>query len=130
MPARCRTRPTRSCRRSILGTLGSLKKQQLVHVLAVFIEDGLFPIDAKRVPACMNGEQDLPLVIECYNIFAANQRHFFPEERHMIRAEVQQLLDRGVTRRSMSPWAALCLCVKTKDGTVRLCINCVVSTSS
>ncbi|CAB1105423.1 unnamed protein product [Ectocarpus sp. CCAP 1310/34] len=74
-----------------LGTLGSLKQQQLVNVLAAFIEDGLFPIDPKRVPACIN--------------------------------EIQQLVDRGVIRQSMSPWAAQCLCVKKKDGTLRLCID-------
>lgn len=45
------------------------------------------------------------------------------EERRMIRAEVQKLVDRGVIRRSMSSWAVQCLCVKKKDGTLRLCID-------
>ena len=106
-----------------MGTLGSLKKQQLVEVLAAFIEDGLFPIDPKRVPACMNGELELPLINEFCTPFAAKQRRFSPEERRMIRAEIQQLVDRGVIRCSISPWAAQCLCVKKKDGTLRLCID-------
>ncbi|CAB1106074.1 unnamed protein product [Ectocarpus sp. CCAP 1310/34] len=40
----------------------------------------------------------------------------------MIRAEIQQLVDRGVIRQSMSPWAAQCLCVE-EDGKLRLCID-------
>ena len=40
-----------------LGTLGSLQKQQLIDVLAAFISNGLFPIDPKRVPACIDVEQ-------------------------------------------------------------------------
>ena len=106
-----------------LGTLGSLKKQQLVNVLAAFIEDGLFSIDPKRVPACINGELELPLINEFCTPFAAKQRRFSPEERRMIRVEIQQLVDRGVIPQSISPWAVQCLCVKKKDGTLRLCID-------
>lgn len=38
----------------------------------------------------------------------------------MIQAEIKKLLDRGI---SMSPRAAQCLCVRKKDGTLRLCID-------
>ena len=76
-----------------------------------------FPIDPKRVPACINGELELPLINGFCTPFAAKQRRFSPEERRMVRAEIQQLVDRGVIRQSMSPWAAECLCVKKKDGT-------------
>ena len=37
------------------GTLGFLQKQQLSRLLETFIEDGLFPIDPKRVPARIDG---------------------------------------------------------------------------
>jgi len=71
-----------------MGTLGSLKKQQLVEVLAAFIEDGLFPIDPKRVPACMNGELELPLINEFCTPFAAKQRRFSPDPRGQPNAYV------------------------------------------
>ena len=106
-----------------LGTLGSLQKQQLSRLLETFVEDGLFPIDPKRVPACIDGELELPLINESCTPFAAKQRRFSPEERRMIRAEIQKLLDRGIIRPSVSPWAAQCLCVRKKDGTLRLCID-------
>lgn len=106
-----------------MGTLGALQKQQLIEVLILFIQEGLFPIDPKRVPACIDGELELPLLNEHCRPFAAKQRRFSEAERRMIRAEIEKLLDRGIIRRSMSPWAAQCLCVKKKDGTVRLCID-------
>ncbi|CAB1110204.1 unnamed protein product [Ectocarpus sp. CCAP 1310/34] len=106
-----------------MGQLGALQKQELVEVLATFVEEGLFPIDPKRVAACGGSELELPLIDEFCTPHAAKQRRFSPEERRMIRAEIQQLLDRGIIRPSMSPWAAQCLCVKKKDGTMRLCID-------
>ena len=106
-----------------MGTLGSLQKGQLVSLIIRFIELGLCPLDPKRVAACKGADLDLPLIDEMCTPFSAKQRRFSPEERRMIRAEVQKLVDRGVIRRSMSPWAAQCLCVKKKDGTVRLCID-------
>ena len=81
-----------------LGTLGSLRKQQLSRLLETFIEDGLFPIDPKRVPACIDGELKLPVINESCTPFAVKQRWFSPEERRMIRAEIQKLLERGIIR--------------------------------
>ena len=115
--------PTVDVREANLGNLGALEKDQLIDVLSLFIEEGLFPIDPKRVPTCVDGELELPLINEFCTPFAAKQRRFSPEERVMIRAEIQKLLDRGIIRRSMSPWAAQCLCVRKKDGTLRLCID-------
>ena len=106
-----------------LGTLGALRKDQMVEVVSRFIEEGLFALDPKQVPICVDGTLELPLINELCTPFSAKQRRFSPEERRMIRSEVQKLVDRGVIRRSMSPWAAQCLCVKKKDGTVRLCID-------
>ena len=51
--------------------------------------------------------------------FAAKQLRFPPEERCMVRADNQKLLDRGIFRPSVSPWAAQCLRVRKKDGTLR-----------
>ena len=45
-----------------LGTLGSLQRQQLIHLLEAFIVDGLLPIYPKRVPVCIDGGLELPLI--------------------------------------------------------------------
>lgn len=65
----------------------------------------------------------MPLIDELCTPFAAKQRRFSPEERRMIRAEIMQLVDLGILQQSMSPWAAQCLCIRKKDGTLRLCID-------
>ena len=41
----------------------------------------------------------------------------------MIQAEISKLLDRGIICPSKSPWAAQVLCVRKKDGTMRLCVD-------
>ena len=106
-----------------MGQLGRVEKGDLLRILGDIVEAGLFPTDPKRVPACISGELEFPLIDESCTPFAAKQRCFSPEERRMIREEIHKLLDRGVIRPSTSPWAAQCLCVMKKDGALRLCID-------
>ena len=40
-----------------------------------------------------------------------------------LNMKVQELLEKKYIRPSVSPWGALMLFVKNKDGTLRLCIN-------
>ncbi|KAG8472948.1 hypothetical protein CXB51_034814 [Gossypium anomalum] len=40
-----------------------------------------------------------------------------------LKAQIQELLDRGFIRPSISPWGVPVLFVKKKDGTVRMCID-------
>ena len=40
-----------------------------------------------------------------------------------LRIQLQELVDKGYTRPSVSPWGAQVLFVKKKDGTLRLCID-------
>lgn len=47
-----------------MGSLGALQKGQLVPVIVRFIEEGMFAIDPKRVPACIDGTLELPLINE------------------------------------------------------------------
>ena len=116
-PAECQAKDAN------LGQLGPHQKRQLTDILREYITAGLFPSDPKRVPACIGGELTLPLKNETCTPVAEKQRRFSPEERHMTREETKKLLDRGIIRPSNSPWAAQCLCVKKKDGTLRLCID-------
>ena len=105
------------------GQISAGQKHVFVKMLQTFADEGLFPTDPKRVPACVDGELTLPLIDEACRPIAAKQRRFSPEERQMIREEVAKLLERGIVRPSKSPWAAQCVCVRKKDGTMRLCID-------
>ena len=46
-----------------------------------------------------------------------------PAELKELKTQLQELVDRGFIRPSISPWGASVLFVKKKDGTWRLCID-------
>ena len=46
-----------------------------------------------------------------------------PTELKELKTHLQELLDKGFIRPSVSPWGAPILFVKKKDGTLRICIN-------
>ena len=46
-----------------------------------------------------------------------------PVELQELRVQIQELLDKGFIRLSISPWGASVLFAKKKDKTLRLCIN-------
>ena len=46
-----------------------------------------------------------------------------PTELKELKSQLQELLDKGFIRPSMSPWGAPVLFVKKKDGTLRMCID-------
>ncbi|WMV59034.1 hypothetical protein MTR67_052419 [Solanum verrucosum] len=46
-----------------------------------------------------------------------------PKELRELKSQLQELLEKGFIRPSVSPWGAPVLFVKKKDGTLRLCID-------
>ncbi|GJW49204.1 putative reverse transcriptase domain-containing protein [Tanacetum coccineum] len=48
---------------------------------------------------------------------------FVPSEMQELSAQLQELTDKGFIRLSSSPWGALVLFVKKKDGSFHMCIN-------
>nr|GFD49360.1 putative reverse transcriptase domain, aspartic peptidase domain protein [Tanacetum cinerariifolium] len=49
--------------------------------------------------------------------------HIAPVELKELKDQLQELLERGFIRPSVSPWGAPVLFVKKKDGSMRLCID-------
>ena len=46
-----------------------------------------------------------------------------PAELAELKIQPQELLDKGLIQPSASPWGALVLFMKKKDGSLRLCVN-------
>jgi hypothetical protein len=46
-----------------------------------------------------------------------------PSELKELKKQLEDLVDRGFIRPSVSPWGAPVLFVRKKDGSLRLCIN-------
>lgn len=61
-----------------------------------------FPVEPKRVPACIDRELEP---------FAGSSAVFTPQERSLITNGVQKLLDRAIIHLSTSPQTAKCLSV-------------------
>jgi DNA-directed RNA polymerase specialized sigma54-like protein len=47
-----------------------------------------------------------------------------PEEIKEIQRQVQELLDKGYVRESLSPYVVPVILVPKKDGSWRMCVNC------
>ena len=46
-----------------------------------------------------------------------------PAEMKELKTQLQELLDKGFIRPSVSPWGAPVLFFKKKDGSIRLCVD-------
>ncbi|CAM9317514.1 unnamed protein product, partial [Sphacelaria rigidula] len=53
--------------------------------------------------------------------FAAGTRRYSPEQEIAIQDKVQKLGERGIIEQSTSAWAAACVTMRKKNGSLRLC---------
>ncbi|CAL2228528.1 unnamed protein product [Prunus armeniaca] len=68
--------------------------------------------------------EDIPVVQEFPDVFQRIFRVYRLTERlSSLLSSFRELVDKGSIRPSFSPWGALILFVKKKDGTMRLCID-------
>ncbi|KAA3473357.1 DNA/RNA polymerases superfamily protein [Gossypium australe] len=64
--------------------------------------------------------ESVPVVCEYPDVF---REEMAPLELKELKVQLQELTDKGFARSSYSPWGALVLFVKKKDGSMRLCID-------
>ena len=91
-----------------------------VPVVRDFLD--VFPEDLLRLPPDRELEfgfdllsRSAPISIPLYMMA--------PVELKEFKTQLQDLIDKGFIRPSVSPWDALVLFMKKKDGTMRLCID-------
>lgn len=82
----------------------------------------VFPEDLPGVPPEREVEFSIDLASETAPISRTPYRMALAELKE-LKEQLQELLDKGLIRPSVSPWGAPVLFVKKKDGLMRLCID-------
>ncbi|KAL0545979.1 hypothetical protein IC582_015883 [Cucumis melo] len=82
----------------------------------------VFPEELPGLPPHTEVEFAIELERDTVPISRAPYR-MAPAELKELKVQLQELLDKGFIRPSVSPWGAPVLFVKKKDGSMRLCIN-------
>nr|GEU92730.1 retrotransposon protein, putative, Ty3-gypsy subclass [Tanacetum cinerariifolium] len=119
---------------SQLGLLASLMDTSsdgpsLETHLIILDFSNVFPKELPGIPPEREVEFGIQLILGTQPISKALY-HMAPIELKELKEKLQELLDLGYIHLSVSPWGALVLFVKKKDGSMRLCIdyrdlNCV-----
>ena len=82
----------------------------------------VFPDDIAGLPPVREVEFTIDLIPGTEPISIPPYR-MAPVELRELKAQLEELLSKGFIRPSISPWGALVLFVKKKDGSLRLCID-------
>ncbi|GKD44074.1 hypothetical protein Tco_1268719 [Tanacetum coccineum] len=82
----------------------------------------VFPEDLHGLPPTRQVEFQINLVPGAAPVARASYR-LAPTELQELSTQLQELFDKGFIRPSFSPWGALVLFVKKKDGSFRMCID-------
>ncbi|XP_070015615.1 uncharacterized protein [Nicotiana sylvestris] len=100
------------CRGSSVGT-----SSQVISLLKArhIVDKGCMPPD-------QDIDFDIDLFLSTQSIFASPYR-MAPKELGELKEQFRELLEKGFIRPSVSPWGALVLFVKKKDGSMRMCID-------
>ncbi|XP_073152831.1 uncharacterized protein [Henckelia pumila] len=84
--------------------------------------EDVFPDKVAGIPPDIEVEFSIDLIPGIVPISKAPYR-LAPIEMKELKEQIQELLDKGFIRPSFSPWGALVIFVKKKDGSLRLCID-------
>ncbi|XP_075497662.1 uncharacterized protein LOC142534817 [Primulina tabacum] len=91
-----------------------------IPIVAEFAD--VFPDEIPGFPPAREVEFGIELMPDTSPISRTPYR-MAPAELRELKAQLQDLLDKGYIRPSVSPWGAPVLFVRKKDGTMRLCID-------
>jgi len=97
-------------------------KPELADIPVVCEFSDVFPEELPGLPPDREIEFSIDLLPETRPISKAPYR-MAPAELKELKLQLQELLDKGFIKPSISPWGAPVLFVKKKDGTMRLCID-------
>ncbi|GKG20088.1 hypothetical protein Tco_0379889, partial [Tanacetum coccineum] len=96
------------------------KRLEDIPVVREFPE--VFPENLHGLPSVRQVEFQIDLIPGAAPVAQAPYR-LAPSEMKELYDQLQELADQGFIRPSTSPWGALVLFVKKKDGSFRMCID-------
>jgi len=91
-----------------------------IPIVQEFID--VFPEDIPWLPPKRNIDFTIELIPRDSSVSKATY-HINISEFNELKMKLHELLDKGYIRPSVSPWGALVLFVKKRDGMLRLCID-------
>ena len=97
-------------------------KEKTLHTVLVNEFPDIFPKDLPGISPSQAVDFDIELEPRTGLISKTSYRMESAELKE-LKAQLQDLLDKDFIRSSVSPWGALVLFVKKKDGSMRLCID-------
>ncbi|GKA01253.1 putative nucleotidyltransferase, ribonuclease H [Tanacetum coccineum] len=106
--------------RLLMSAKASDKKQEEIVVVRDFPE--VFPDDLSGLLPIREIEFRIEL-IHGATLVAKSPYRLAPSEMEELSGQLKKIQDRGFIRPSSSPWGALVLFVKKKDGSFRMCID-------
>ena len=113
----------KGCQGYLAYVVETEKEWTLVDEIPVVREfPDVFPDDIAGLPPDREVEFTIDLIQEIEPIFIPSYR-MAPAELRELKAQLEELLSKGFIRPSISPWGAIVLFVKKKDGSLRLCID-------
>ena len=110
--------------RHFLALILDSKKGQVdvENILVVREFPNVFPEELPSIP--LKREVDLSMVIVPGTTPMSRAPYkMAPMELKELKSQLQELMDKGFIRPSISPWGVPVLFVKKKDGTLRMCID-------
>nr|GFC20565.1 putative reverse transcriptase domain, aspartic peptidase domain protein [Tanacetum cinerariifolium] len=100
----------------------SLESPNIENLSVVHEFADVFPDELHGLPSAKEIEFGIELIPGAEPISKAPYR-MAPVESKVLKEQLQEMLENGFIRPSVSPWGAPVLFVKKKDGSMRLSIN-------
>ncbi|KAL8133843.1 hypothetical protein AgCh_009056 [Apium graveolens] len=111
------------CEAYLAHVVDTKKETSILDEIAIVREfPDIFPEELPGLPPDCEIEFSIDLIPGAEPVSKAPYR-MAPMEMKELAKQLQELLDKGVIRPSVSPWGAPVLFVKKKDGSMRLCID-------
>ena len=104
------------------GTMNQMKGRVLEDIRVVCEYSDVFPEDLPGMPP----DREVEFVIDVLPGTAPISKRPYrmsSDQLSELKAQIKELLDKGLIRPSSSPWGAPVIFVEKKDGTQRMCVD-------